>query len=105
MKEILQKIKDNRGESLLELLVSILIGSMSVILLTTMIITSVRINSDAKKKDNVFYESLSAAESQQGTAVNSQLKIEASHAGSSLGSKTINISCYGKDGLYSYKKR
>lgn len=57
-----KKIKDSRGESLVEVLASTLIGSLSVIALVTMIITSRHINGMAETGDEVYYRNLEAAE-------------------------------------------
>ena len=105
MKRLIAKLKDPRGESLLELLVSILIGSMSIVLLTTMIVTAVRIDKSADLAEKLYYESLTSAEGMQGTSVNSQVKIEGLKNGTDLGSVTVNVECFGRDGIFSYKKK
>lgn len=62
------KWKDNRGETLVEVLSSILIGSLSVALLFGMAMASGSMDQSAKEADKVFNESLSKAEEQTDTS-------------------------------------
>lgn len=54
MKMILKKLKNSRGESLVESLVSILIFTLASILFLTMVNSSARINEAAKAEDEQF---------------------------------------------------
>lgn len=56
------KWKDSRGETLVEVLASILIGSLSVALLFSMVMASGNMDQSAKEADKIFNESLNAAE-------------------------------------------
>lgn len=65
MKRWKKKLKSSSGETLVELLASILIASLSVILLTAGVAVSVRINKTADETDEKFYQELSLAEKQE----------------------------------------
>lgn len=56
------KWNDNRGETLVEVLASVLICSLSVALLFSMVMASGNMDKSAKEADKIFNESLSAAE-------------------------------------------
>lgn len=56
------KIKSNKGETLIETLVSILIAALSVALLTTSVMAAARMNKTARDADAEFYKKLEAAE-------------------------------------------
>ena len=57
-----RKRKDNRGETLVEVLASILIGSLSVALLFSMVMASGSMDRSAETVDEIFSKYLSAAE-------------------------------------------
>ena len=56
------RIKNNKGETLIETLVSILIAALSVALLTTSVLAAARINKTVSDADAEFYAKLEAAE-------------------------------------------
>ena len=58
-----RKWNDRRGETLVEVLASILIGFLSVTLLFSMIMASGRMDQSAEEADRTFVESLNKAES------------------------------------------
>lgn len=60
-----RKLNDVRGETLVEVLASILIGSLSVALLFSMVMASGNMDKSAKEADEAFMESLNAAERQK----------------------------------------
>ncbi len=102
MKHIRKKLCNQRGETLVELMVSILIATLSVGLLLGGVAVSANINQQAEKADVYFYETLSAAESQKeplsdGIAAKPTIDLEES-------AKTIRIpvQVFGGKGLYTY---
>lgn len=102
MKRIQKKLCSQRGETLVELMVSILIATLSVGLLLGGVAVSVNINRQAQKADTYFYETLSLAESQKepltdGIAPKPTIDLEEN-------AKTIRIpvQVFGGTGLYTY---
>ena len=61
-----RKRKDSRGETLVELLASILIAALSVALLFTCCMTAAAMGRDTREADGRYYEALSAAEEKAG---------------------------------------
>ena len=59
-----RKLNDNRGETLVEVLASILIAALSVALLFTAVMASVNMDKTAKAADKALSDSLNAAEGQ-----------------------------------------
>ena len=59
-----KRLQDNRGETLVEVLASILIGALSVSLLFGTILVSSRMDRGAEQTDETFHASLRAAEDQ-----------------------------------------
>lgn len=64
-----KKLRERRGETLVELLASILIGALSVALLVGGIMVSVRLGLDARERDEDYYRQLTAAEARTGPAL------------------------------------
>ena len=62
-----KKLKDARGETLIETLASILIGALSVALLFAAVMASVHMGRTTKAVDEAFYENFSKAEQQSGS--------------------------------------
>lgn len=59
-----QKLKKNGGETLIEVLASILIAALSVALLFSAVMASARMDRSAEQTDDTFHASLRAAEEQ-----------------------------------------
>ncbi len=100
-----RKLHDSRGETLVEVLASILISALSVALLFGGIMASVRMDKTAAEADEVHYAMLSAAETQEETpAARTGLEIEGGAAGTGGASpkKTFSVDLYGGGGMYSY---
>lgn len=106
-----EKLKSERGESLVEILASVLIASLSVGLLVTMIMTSARMNDNAENSDREYYQSLSLAEAQldpmvkDGAPVTTKVTIQRMSEGGQVGIpvEIDGAVCFGGDGIYSYK--
>ena len=64
------KLHDRRGETLVEVLAAVLICALSVLFLSSMAMTSIRINENAQDHDDGYYDALNFAES-RGTALDS----------------------------------
>lgn len=97
----MKKLRDSRGETLVEVLASILIASLSVALLFGCVMASTNMDRDAKKLDKEHYKALTAAEMQSGTGTPGTVKIQNPN-NSMEGSLSIEI--YGDTGLCSYKR-
>lgn len=96
----MKKLHSSRGETLVEVLASILIASLSVALLFGCVMASSNMDRDAKKLDKEHYEALTAAEVQSGTGTSGTVKIQ--NPKNSV-EKDLGINIYGGAGLYSYK--
>ena len=106
------KWRDERGETLIEVVASVLIMTLAVVLLFGAVMTSVRINKRAKESDEKFYTALNAAERQSAevtdTAIvptGSKVKVEQKDtAGNTVGSSgEAAVKFYGGEGVLSYK--
>ncbi len=60
--KLIQKLKSLRGETMVEMLVSMLILTLSICLLVTMIVVSYQFDRQARELDNKYRDELSAAE-------------------------------------------
>lgn len=104
MKKWRKKLKSSRGETLVELLASILIASLSVILLTAGVAVSVNINKSADETDEKFYQELSLAEKQENGTHIGDMPVALQFSGNE--GKKINpvkVYMYGGEHLRSYK--
>ena len=95
-----EKWKQNRGETLVEVLASIVIASLSVALLFGGIMASSTIERSAQTADRSFYEALSNAEGRGGTG--EEVEITVSRSGG--GSAKPKVWRYGGKGVYAYYK-
>lgn len=100
------KIKCNKGETLIETLVSILIAALSVALLTTAVVAAARINKTIREADEAFYAKLEAAELR--SAADSEL-LQVDTAGNVLvfqfqnhENRAVQIDIYGNDMFATY---
>lgn len=101
MKALRKKLHNSRGETLVEVLVSILICTLSVALLFSGIMASARINKQAEISDDGFFDVLDAAEEKTGTPFKSGSHINVSMDDAST--KTFTVNYYGNDTIHSYK--
>lgn len=95
------KLRSQRGETLVEVLASILIASVSVAMLLGGVTVSVNLGRQADTADQYFYETLTAAESREvpvstGTSAPEIIIREGGKT------TTIPVQVYGDAGLYSY---
>lgn len=96
-----QKLKNSRGETLVEVLASILIASLSVALLFGCVMASANMDRKAGELDGKHYEALTAAETRSGTAISGNVEIQNSK---NSVKKKLDIQLYGGEGMYSYKR-
>lgn len=116
-------LHNNRGETMIEALASILIGTFSVALLFTCIMSSFRIDDSVRAVDEERYKNFSEADARVWIAadpadpdvigpssVTSIGSIEITvqkinpDTDSVLGTEKPTVSIYGGNGIYSYKK-
>lgn len=105
-----RKLKNTRGETLVEALASILIGALSVALLFTAVMASVNMDRTAKKADEDFNAALGMAEMQEpGTEINgsaivpSGARVTVENTDPSItGTANPEVNFYGGDGAISY---
>lgn len=64
MTKTILKLRSKRGETLAEILVSIVLLGLSISILSAMLITAYNLNKAAKEADDTYYSELSAAEGQ-----------------------------------------
>lgn len=91
------KLKSSRGETLVEVLASILIATLSVALLLGGVAVSVNLGRQADAADDSFYAILTAAESRTGVPASGTITIV--EGGTSI---SIPVWAYGGEGLWSY---
>lgn len=109
MKHILKKLKSSSGETLVELLASILIAVLSVSILFGGIMVSVRINEEADRADQEYYKGLSAAEEQKvlilpdGAEGTDEISVNINND-AAITAEPVKVNIYGGYGLYSYKR-
>lgn len=91
------KLRSQRGETLVEILASVLIASLSVALLIGGVAASANLGRQADTTDKYFYETLTAAENRQIPV--GYGAVELTEGSTSL---EIPVQIYGGEGLYSY---
>lgn len=93
-----RRLNDNRGETLVELLASILIAALSVAVLFTCCTAAVEMGKETRAADEAYYEHLSAAEGRTGLAEEGKVKVEGN--GTEI---EVDIGLYGGGEMYSYQ--
>lgn len=100
---MVKKLRSDRGESLIEVLASILIAALSVALLFSSVITSSKIDK-GKETDEKHYQALTAAATYTTPVTTGTVEItrtDVSPAVTASSGPTVEI--YGGEGVYSYK--
>lgn len=104
-----EKWRDQRGETLVEVVASVLIMTLSVLLLFSAVMVSVRINRSAKDSDEEFYSALNAAEGQSTPAptsivpTGSKVTVKQEQPASAAASVEVEVDFYGGEGALSYQ--
>lgn len=93
-----RKLKDSRGETLVELLAAILIAALSVALLFTCCMASAEMGKQTQAADKNYYMALSNAESRTGTAEKGKVQVEGNSA-----NVAVDVWFYGGEDMYSYR--
>ena len=104
-------LHDNRGETLIEMLATILVAALSVTLLFSCVTTSFKLDSDAQKLDEAHFSAFSDAEvyvaEPDATPVPGTVTITLIDPTPELGepcpSVAPTVEIYGGEGMYSYK--
>ena len=103
MKAIANKLRSQRGESLVEVLAAVLICTLSVLLLAYASMAAGNINQAASEQDETYYKALNAAEARDTVAGSTTLTVSASGTGAAgAGVVTVPVSLYGGEGVYSF---
>lgn len=104
----MKKLHDDRGETLIEVLASIVIGSLSIALMFGCIMASSKMDEDAKALDRKYYLALTAAdasvvytEDDTGTDDDDTPQVTISNETSSV---SLYITIYGGEGMFSYRR-
>lgn len=100
MKQLKRKLSSRRGDTLVEVLVSILVAGLSVALLVGMVATGAKFNAMARAEDEALYQELSAAEGRTASLGQETLSLT---VGGEKHNLTVEI--YGtEEGLTSYAR-
>lgn len=104
-----RKLRDARGETLVEVLASILIAALSVALLFSAVLASARMDRSAEQTDDAFQASLRAAEEQDkedAVTVPDDAKVTVKNKDSLvLATAEPSVVFYGGNGAISYALR
>ncbi len=95
-----RKLKNSAGETVIEVLASVLIAALSVALLCSAVMASGRLDQKAQETDDIFYEDLNKAQEQTETVTDSNVTIK-NEGGTSAG---IPVRFYG-GAVLSYTKK
>lgn len=106
-----EKLKNSRGETLVEVLASVLVCALSIALLAGAVSASVRIDLQAQEADSEYYEVLSRAEAQDfdnrmdtlfGSNVQTGISISVVNNKTDPTRRPLNVYFYGSENLLSY---
>lgn len=100
---MMRKLRENRGETLVETFAAIVVATLSVALLFGGIVASGEIEKNAKRVDEDHYEAFNAAEGQGEPPTGTATVTITNDTG--VTSPSITIDLYGGSGVYSYKKK
>lgn len=98
-----RKLRSRRGETLVEVMASIVIGALSVALLFGCVMASSRIDSAAARMDRDYYAGLSDAEAQSAPAAGAGGTVTVENGGIAGTGVTVDVNVYGGAGMYSYR--
>lgn len=101
--KILKKLKSRRGETLVELLVSMAILTLSICFMVTMVMLSARFDEQARAEDENFKEALNAVENFEGTHTSGTVKLSPKFAGASTQNVSVEVYSSTDGKLKSYK--
>ena len=100
-----------RGETLAEVLVALLIVALATMLLAAMVMTAGSVNVDTRQKDEAFYDALGKVEAldngavyDTGTSFNAVITPDPATPTVSGTKKEVPVKVYSLEGLTFYKK-
>lgn len=105
MKRCKTKLRSNQGETLVELLASVLVATLSVALLIGCVTASFQLGRQADQSDSYFYQTLTAAEDRQTPltdGISPSPAIQVAEGGSLV---SLPVLVYGDEGLYAYARK
>jgi len=100
-----EKLRDDRGETLVEVLASILICALSVALLFGSVMASSRIDLKTQDMDKQYYEALTKTERQEAADVPSGISLPPTVTvgiKGGAGGRQLSVRFYGTERLLSY---
>lgn len=102
----MKKLRNDRGETLLEVLIAIMIAALSVTLLLGCISTATNVGAGVKEKDEQIYAALNAAEEQKDE-IDSSITVTITNEDPTIDPEpSVTVAIYGgDDGPYSYKRK
>lgn len=103
MKKFLRKLKNKKGESFVEVLISVLIAAFGCLLIATLYSAAMSLNVQASKMDDNFYSDISKMEQMfedEGTS-GYKAVIEEDEGNGKL---ETGVDLYGNNSNYAYKR-
>ena len=97
----MKKLQDERGETFIEVLASILITALSVTLMFGCVMASSHMERKAERLDEQHYAALTAAEERTGAAVLGSVRLVNQDNSQE---HSLAIAIYGGEGMYSYRE-
>ena len=97
-----RKLRGSRGETLVEVMASIVIGSLSVALLFGAIMASARIDESARRMDGTYYTALSDAEAQTAPMPEAPGTAELRYTADGVEMPPLPVALYGGKDAASY---
>lgn len=98
-----RKLKSRAGETLAEVLVSILVIAFAVLLLASMVSASGSIDLSTRERDGEFYENLTSAEKKENVTGTGTVTVDWKDGeGGNVGSTSFTVNVFGDRGLASY---
>lgn len=91
---MIQKLKQQNGETLIETLIAMLIIVLSVALLCTCVMTATNINKQTKEADAKYRAQLLEVEGRTATTQTKQVQITSTSG--NMGIKQVNVTVYGE---------
>ena len=105
MKTLLKKMKNRRGETLIESLVAILAFTLSSLVMYSMVTAASDVNRKASEADKDFREQLVVVEQAQGAGTSSKITLNLTKSPADTRTKnlgTVDVAVYKSDDLYAY---
>lgn len=97
------KLRSERGETLVEVLASVLIVSLSVMMVVGSVMASSNVDVKTEELDKKYYDALTNAETHGGEKVKTGVKIEIKNEKNNK-TATLDFDLYGGAGMYSYER-